>query len=301
MASESAPSSVASAALSSDSNKPGSDTRSSRSSVNPTPSASSASGGPVFRAITTSGKSVPGTFPRVMSWLVASPAKTSAGRRARKPKDLTASAAASSSSLPASLASYDPASSSWKTSQRSLTGDSAEFSGPWPRSGMMHDGKSYRLPNAVLGTNGNASSSSRPQPAGWERPFPTPTASDSWAGKLALRKCQGWENGRGWTLGQVARMFPTPTAWDSLGIKAEPGDTVLTRSGNLRRLRKDGRTSNLGLAGQFIGELNPLWVEWLMGFPPGWTDCAVSETPSVQKWLEPSAWRSFAGGGPLDA
>ena len=26
------------------------------------------------------------------------------------------------------------------------------------------------------------------------------------------------------------------------------------------------------------GKLNPDWVEWLMGFPPGWTDLSVSET-----------------------
>jgi hypothetical protein len=25
--------------------------------------------------------------------------------------------------------------------------------------------------------------------------------------------------------------------------------------------------------------LNPLFVEWLMGYPPGWTDCDASETP----------------------
>jgi len=27
------------------------------------------------------------------------------------------------------------------------------------------------------------------------------------------------------------------------------------------------------------GKLNPRWVEWLMGFPLGWTDLEASETP----------------------
>jgi hypothetical protein len=27
------------------------------------------------------------------------------------------------------------------------------------------------------------------------------------------------------------------------------------------------------------GSLNPEWVEWLMGFPEGWTDLNPSETP----------------------
>ena len=27
------------------------------------------------------------------------------------------------------------------------------------------------------------------------------------------------------------------------------------------------------------GQLNPTWVEWLMGFPLGWTDLSASETP----------------------
>jgi hypothetical protein len=27
------------------------------------------------------------------------------------------------------------------------------------------------------------------------------------------------------------------------------------------------------------GHLNPQWVEWLMGFPIGWTDLKHSETP----------------------
>jgi DNA (cytosine-5)-methyltransferase 1 len=31
------------------------------------------------------------------------------------------------------------------------------------------------------------------------------------------------------------------------------------------------------------GSLNPTWVEWLMGFPLGWTDCDPSAMPSSRK------------------
>jgi hypothetical protein len=31
------------------------------------------------------------------------------------------------------------------------------------------------------------------------------------------------------------------------------------------------------------GHLNPEWVEWLMGFPIGWTDCDASATQSCHK------------------
>jgi len=31
------------------------------------------------------------------------------------------------------------------------------------------------------------------------------------------------------------------------------------------------------------GALNPTWVEWLMGYPTGWTVLEDSETPSSRK------------------
>lgn len=34
---------------------------------------------------------------------------------------------------------------------------------------------------------------------------------------------------------------------------------------------------------QISGLLNPTWVEWLMGFPIGWTDYDASVTPSYHK------------------
>ena len=39
------------------------------------------------------------------------------------------------------------------------------------------------------------------------------------------------------------------------------------------------------------GSLNPMWVEWLMGFPVGWTACGVSETRSFRKSSKSSAGR----------
>jgi len=40
------------------------------------------------------------------------------------------------------------------------------------------------------------------------------------------------------------------------------------------------------------GRLNPMWVEWLMGFPIGWTASDVSETQSSPKSQNSSAEES---------
>jgi len=43
----------------------------------------------------------------------------------------------------------------------------------------------------------------------------------------------------------------------------------------IRKMRESGEPYEK----QTTGMLNPVWIEWLMGFPPGWTDCGDSETP----------------------
>lgn len=56
----------------------------------------------------------------------------------------------------------------------------------------------------------------------------------------------------------AVKLFTTPCAADAQGTHG--GD-------NHRSLRTD-----------VAGQLNPTWVEWLMGFPPGWTDLNALET-----------------------
>jgi hypothetical protein len=61
-------------------------------------------------------------------------------------------------------------------------------------------------------------------------------------------------------------MFPTPSANE---------DAAGTPKGKMQRML--GNCEEVPNTG--TGTLNPTWVEWLMGFPSGWTDLKDSETP----------------------
>jgi len=58
---------------------------------------------------------------------------------------------------------------------------------------------------------------------------------------------------------EPTRLWPTPTGDDA--------NNATRQSGAYQSLTR------------VVGKLNPTWVEWLMGFPLGWTDLDVSETP----------------------
>jgi hypothetical protein len=56
-------------------------------------------------------------------------------------------------------------------------------------------------------------------------------------------------------------LWPTPRAIDGRPKGNGPRPDTLTGAVNYDANRKR------------IGTLNPQWVEWLMGYPDGWTDC----------------------------
>lgn len=193
-------------------------------------------------------------------------------------QESTANNPGSGGSMSESLASYDPATSSWRTCQRSLFGGLSEFSGTWPRSGVMRNGTVYpRPPSAPLtGEIGSSSwltpSAEDHKPAGTNLPeavqkaeaglWPTPSASLGKHGGL-VTPSKAREGG---TLIEAlsARTWPTPTVQDSAN-----------NGGPSQHLR-----NSLPLNAAVGGALNPPWVEWLMGFPIGWTALEPSETPS---------------------
>ncbi len=75
------------------------------------------------------------------------------------------------------------------------------------------------------------------------------------------------------------RYWPTPRATDAM---TEFMETIGARleAGSAYRHRLEEAVS---LAGSTHGQLNPTWVEWLMGFPLGWTDLGPSETRSSRR------------------
>ena len=153
---------------------------------------------------------------------------------------------------PIAFAWYDRDTRCWRTLQATLDSDLDLFSQIWPRSGMTRDGIAYQLPPSAPRTSAIAYSLSQgTQGPNGDGLWPTATTGDH-----STRYAQG-----GMPLGMAARLWPTPDA--SPHKYRLQGDTQASKSLN-------------ALAG---GKLNPAWVEWLMGFPEGWTDLEHSETP----------------------
>lgn len=176
---------------------------------------------------------------------------------------------------------YDLSTHSWRMflgcSPLTTEGLPEECSGTWPRSGMMRSGVSYRQEMSEPPIGGSESSS-----------WPTPRVRGLLGGSgsqemllslvesgeltekefLMITQRQTWPTPRA----GMVRIFPTPNARDSSRNASPKRD----------RLPDIVASSNSGL-------LNPMWVEWLMGFPLGWTDLSALETQSSPKSQNTSA------------
>lgn len=198
----------------------------------------------------------------------------------------------SGSSTPVSLAKYDHDSQSWKTSERLLTGDLIEFSGALPKSGMMRNGRIYALPMSERPIAGRESGL-----------LPTPDCQNHRDGTKIRKDCNIQDGGRHGVSLHHAVQWSTPTANDAKNslTDSQRGRGTLTANmverlwptprtagmcggtGNWNQLKdkceniEEARKMGAGNGGQ----LNPTWVEWLMGYPLFWTE--VADEVSAEK------------------
>ncbi len=140
---------------------------------------------------------------------LASPVKTSAGPE----MELASKAIDPVSGLNAfdSFARYDPQLSSWKTSARSLAGESMSWQGAFPRSAMILSGIAWQLVPCMLRI-GETESSSSPGDETWS----TPTSREWKDGASAAAAAAAVERGSYPTLGRqvllMKKLWPTPDA-----------------------------------------------------------------------------------------
>ena len=221
-------------------------------------------------------------------------------------------AADSGGSSRGSFAKYDPATCSWRTHQSSLLGGWDEFSETWPNWGSMRTGECWELPMSVrpiletesgllptpvtvdTGSMFNKSASEgaalRPTLGAMARfnLWPTPTCGGGGQTLPEGTTPQGMTpEGRKQTVCleraviQVeTRRWPTPTV---AMRKGSSGGALTRKSGKSREndrldYRIEGTAQN--------GRLNPNWVEWLMGWPIGWTALQPLETDRFQEWSQ---------------
>ena len=230
----------------------------------------------------------------VLTWcLAASPAKTSA--QPEKAPESTESAAECGRTWRESFARWDRDTSSWRTPQCSLLEGLDVFSETWPQWGMMRGGECSVQSMPALRTSGTESGL-----------WPTPRAGNPGSrpngkgGKILAEEVAISEGSR--VRGQ--KLWPTPCATDHKGIGkagtlrdrldyatergATKSNTYATpqardfRSGSTDRWDDPDRSRNLN--DQVGGQLNPTWVEWLMGWPLGWTDLKPLGMDKFQAW-----------------
>jgi hypothetical protein len=116
---------------------------------------------------------------------------------------------------------------------------------------------------------------------------------------------------------EYVRMWPTPQSTDATAGEIMTGDEWVNPSGNPRRKSKSGIQGSAGLARAVKmlptptvqdaannagpsqmkrntlplsavagGQLNPMWVEWLMGWPIGMTDLEPLAMDKFRLWLQ---------------
>ena len=208
----------------------------------------------------------------LLTWYLAdSHAKTSALQA--QALDWTVNGRDSGQKWRGSLAKYDPDSHTLRTAQCSLFADSTECCVTLPRSGTMRSGVVYQREKLALHTIEIESGLSQ------ER-FPTPTVCGDYNRKGASKT-----SGDG--LVTYVMKYPTPTARDYKGARS---DEAMEATG--RNQETNSLPDYLASIGE-RGQMNPVFREWLMGWPLTHTDLRPQETDKFQEWQQQHSisWR----------
>lgn len=176
--------------------------------------------------------------------------------------------------LQESLARYDPATHLWRTRQCSLFEDLGEYLETFPKAGTMRNGSLWERTTAEPRTDESACGYWRTPDAGAGGEISAEKAADYAAGKprksgsaIQIRLCDQVRH---------RKLWPTPKCQDSRTALRDRGKSNLGEvvHGGIETLPTK------------TARLNPNWVEWLMGWPIGWTDLKPLGMDKFRSWRQ---------------
>ena len=203
------------------------------------------------------------------------PAKTSVPQE--KAQELMESAAGCGEKWRASFTKYDLDSHSWKTHQCSLVEDLEPFLETWPQWGLMRDGECWEQRTLEQTIRGTESGLSPDNVSAFHTPNTTGLDGGSNSRKALKKRMEKWPTPR--SCSAMASTITPESAWNE---KRNPNlETIVGRTMFLTPTCYNSKESAYPsefnqktptLATYAGGKLNPMWVEWLLGWPLGWTD-----------------------------
>jgi len=185
-------------------------------------------------------------------------------------------------SSPVLLARYDPESCCWKMSQLSLLSEEHRLLLTLPRWGTALNGELYQHQPWVPPTDESAGSA-----------WPTPCRSDgdhrgmgkntvmTSTGSIRRINSQGGQSNLG--LARTVQAWATPNARDGKGSPSDKYSNQKSLPRDVKTWTTPSAADSTGSHGggqsrslrtdtsQMQGQLNPSWVEQLMGYPDNWT------------------------------
>lgn len=230
-----------------------------------------------------------------------SPAKTYLARA--KARESAEREAGFGLNLQESFAKYDRATSSWKTRQCSLFGGLEECLETFPKAGTMRNGLLWERTTAEPRTDERECGYWRTPDAGAGGEISDEKAADYAAGKprksgsaIQIRLCDQVRH---------RKLWPTPTRcgnYNRKGLSKNSGDGLATAVKTWPAPKcQDSRAALWNRGKSNLGEvvhggvetpptktarLNPAWVEWLMGWPIGWSGLKPLETVRFLSWRQ---------------
>jgi DNA (cytosine-5)-methyltransferase 1 len=85
--------------------------------------------------------------------------------------------------------------------------------------------------------------------------------------------------------GNYNRKGLSPTSGDGLATAVQKWPTPTAHNAKETNAPSEANRNTPTRASACGGALNPTWVEWLMGWPIGWTDCDALATDRFREWL----------------